>query len=121
MSRLIAPTNGLSKAVDALTQTGLARERIEIGRTCNSIHRQGMNRAMKAVGPSSREKRLSSPVFGASATVTIAIATIAETAPLARMPSTIISAGRRAISEVSMMKAAIIRRHHLLLAAMLYY
>jgi hypothetical protein len=28
------------------------------------------------------------------------------------MPSTIISAGRRAISEVNMMKAAIIRRHH---------
>src|SRR5450755_3006857 len=27
MSRLMAPTNGLSKAVDALTQTGLARER----------------------------------------------------------------------------------------------
>ena len=51
MSRLMAPTNGWPKAVAVLTQTGLARERIEIGRTCYSIHKQGMNRAMKAVGP----------------------------------------------------------------------
>src|SRR6266446_7648316 len=112
MYKLIAPTNGLSKAVDALTQTGLARERLGIGRTCNSIHKQGINRAMKAVGRSSREKRLRLLVCSASTTVTIAIATIAETTPLARMPSTIISAGRSAISEVNMMKAAIIGRHH---------
>ena len=40
-----------------------------------------------------------------------AIATIAETTPLAKIPSTIISVGRSASSEVKMMKAAIIRRH----------
>jgi hypothetical protein len=102
----------LSKAAAALTQTGIARERIEIGRTCHSIHKRGMNREMKAVGPISREKRSSSLVFSASTTITIAIATIVETTPLARMPSTIVSAGRRVISEVNMMKAAIIRRRH---------
>src|SRR5229473_4124099 len=101
MSRLMAPTNGLSKAVDALTQTGLARERIEMGRTCNSIHKQGINRAVKAVGASSREKRLSSLVFSVSTTVTIAIATIAETTPVARMPSTIIArAGERSARSI---------------------
>jgi hypothetical protein len=108
----MAPTNGWSKAVAVLTQTGLARARIEIGRTCSSIHKQGINTTTKAVGPSSREKRLSPLVSSASTTVTIAIPTIAETTPLARMPSTITSAGKSAISEVNMMKAAIIRRHH---------
>src|SRR3954453_14897443 len=66
ISRLTPPTNGLLKAVDALTHTGFAREWVEIGKTCNNIHKQGTNRTVKAVGLSSREKRFSSLVGNVS-------------------------------------------------------
>ena len=89
-------------------QTGWASERIGVGSTCNNIHRQGMNRTTMAPGLSSREKRLRPVECSVSATVTIATATTAETTPVARMPSSILSAGIRAISEVSMMNATII-------------
>src|SRR5438552_19076822 len=58
ISMLTAPTNGLAKAVDALTQTEFARDWVEIGRTCKNIHRQGTNRTMKAAARSRRENRV---------------------------------------------------------------
>ena len=100
------------KAVDALTQTEFARDWVEIGKTCNNIHKQGTNRTMKAVGRSSRESRFRSLVRNVSAAVSIAIATTAETNPSARLPSTTISVGSTAISRISTVKAAVITDHH---------
>src|SRR4051794_5444636 len=110
MSKLTEPTNGLSKAADALNQTGLASERAT-GKTCNSMHRPGTNKAIKAVGRSSWENRLRSPARKLLTTATVAIASTAETAPLAMVPSTSISAGRSAINEISKIKAAVIAIH----------